>query len=152
MIQRVQSVYLALAGIFMVITLFVPWTVYSVNETLFGSFDLFQLSMNGAVFTLPVFVSVIGSVILSMVSVFLFSNRIKQMQLVRMSLLFSLIAFLSFAVLHYIAISRAGESGDVSIEYSPIVVIPLIAAVLQWMAYRAIKKDENLVKSVDRLR
>jgi len=41
---------------------------------------------------------------------------------------------------------------DVTVIWKVKVVFPLISALLAWMAYRSILKDELVVKSYDRLR
>ena len=41
---------------------------------------------------------------------------------------------------------------DVTVIWRVKVIFPLISAILAWMAYRSILKDELVVKSYDRLR
>ncbi|MFH2143632.1 MAG: DUF4293 domain-containing protein, partial [Bacteroidota bacterium] len=81
-------------------------------------------------------------------SVFLFKNRKLQMRVCTYSILliigfYGLMSFYFFKLINNL---------EVVIHYSFTSVLPMIAIVFIFMALRAIKKDEKLIKSVDRLR
>lgn len=84
---------------------------------------------------------------LALISIFLFKNRKKQFVLNRINILCNLI------ILGVLVYWRLNSSGEVEIsEKGVLVLVPLISIVFLFMANRAIRRDEQLVKSADRLR
>ena len=84
---------------------------------------------------------------MSVISIFMFKNRQNQFVLGRLNIL---INFYLLGVLLFESLNLPGET-KVS-EKGIGVFLPLIIIFLLVFANKAIKKDENLVKSVDRLR
>jgi peptidoglycan/LPS O-acetylase OafA/YrhL len=86
------------------------------------------------------------------VAIFLFRNRPRQMRFVRGTylLLLAVIAFqfiVDRSVTGYLA-----QGGTVKTQYGITFVLPIAALVLAFLAERAIRADEELVRSMDRLR
>ncbi len=88
-----------------------------------------------------------GVAALALISIFLFRNRQNQFVLNRLNIILNLF-LLGFFV--YRSLSLSGET-TVS-EKGIGMLIPVFSIVCLVLANRAIKKDEDLVKSVDRLR
>ncbi|MCQ0110546.1 DUF4293 domain-containing protein [Zhouia amylolytica] len=136
MIQRIQSLYLLMVLLVSgVLPFFLNlWTdakgmeVYASNEILYSS--LFGISA-----------------VLAVVSLFKYKNRKNQFVLNRLNMILNLF-LLGFFV--YRSLSLSGET-EVS-EKGIGMLLPIVSIVLLVLANRAIKKDEDLVKSVDRLR
>ena len=144
MIQRIQTLYLLIAtGISVgLINVFPLW------KNTGGKIDyvLNLFTDEGLVFkVIPVLFILSG--LLSVISIFLFKRRQHQFVLNRLNIL---INFFLLGVLIYLLLTLSGEA-QVS-EKGIGVVLPLAVVVLLAMANKAIKKDEDLVKSVDRLR
>lgn len=152
MIQRIQTVYLLASSTLLLVSLFFPVVSYHLGEGNVIHYDLLKLSGSDSVLSLPVFFSLLMSIILGAVAVFQFKNRIRQMQLIRAAMLFSVLTFLAFGATHYYAISSLRENNELEIAYSLTVIVPVLATVLQWMALKGVKKDDEKIKSVDRLR
>ena len=131
MIQRIQSIYLFVAAISMTLISFkVP--VYILNETLFMAQDdtkMFVLTIVGAIF--------------SLLGLFMFKNRKFQLKLIRLTILIQMIIGIRLFVLF--------NKFEVVLNNSFLFLLAftLIALI---MAYRAVKKDDDLVRSVDRIR
>ena len=144
MIQRIQSIYLLLSAIVSggLIFLFNLWKDVDGNsifaKNLLVSED-WMLKMIPILF--------IGSAILSLSSIFQFKNRQLQFVLGRLNILTNLILL---GLLVYQSLNLSGET--MVSEKGIGSALPIIVIVLQVMANKAIKKDEDLVKSVDRLR
>jgi hypothetical protein len=82
-----------------------------------------------------------------LVTIFKFKNRQTQFVLGRLNILINLI------ILGLLVVHLQSLSGETSVSEKGIgSILPLITIILLVMANRAIKKDEDLVKSVDRLR
>jgi len=135
MIQRIQSIYLLIVAMFSGIGVY-----YSTleNNKLFVGKDFDNI------YILSLFASVI---VLSIITIFLFNNRKLQFVLVRFNILINIILL---GVFGYYTQTFSGETlvSEKEIE----LVIPFISIVFLYLANKAIKKDEDLVKSVDRLR
>lgn len=136
MLQRIQTIYLLIAaGVSGGLCMYLP---YGVNK------DQVELYACGKPFLFGMF---LGSAVLSLISIFLFKNRKLQFVLGRINILLN---FILLGVFVYWSLMVSGET-EVS-EKGIGMIIPIISIVLLVMANKAIKKDENLVKSVDRLR
>ncbi|MGH1385877.1 DUF4293 domain-containing protein [Kordia sp.] len=137
MIQRIQSLYMLL--------------VAAIAGGLTFVFSLYTLEDKVEVFAKddPLYLGLfMASAALALITIFLFKNRKLQFVLNRFNILFHLILLGIFV---YRMLSVSGEIDKIS-EKGIGVVLPLISIVLLVLANRAIKKDEDLVKSVDRLR
>ncbi|MDH7444720.1 DUF4293 domain-containing protein [Aquimarina sp. 2201CG14-23] len=136
MIQRIQTIYLflvmALSG---GVSTILPYGLDQNGETLLPQNNFLVLGMFA------------GSAVLALASIFLFKNRKLQFVLGRINILLN---FILLGVFVYWSLTLSGET-EVS-EKGIGMLIPVISIVLLVMANKAIRKDENLVKSVDRLR
>ncbi|GAB5539456.1 MAG: DUF4293 domain-containing protein [Salibacteraceae bacterium] len=151
MLQRIQSLYILLALICLGIGLVLPWSSYAVNG---AEYVLTGASSNvSGVSHLPLTFALIVGIVLMIVTVILFRNRAQQMRLINITWVQIIVIVGMFALVHYRDIEALTLNGvDPELNYGLAPVLPLVAAILLWMAKRAIKKDEDLVKSVDRLR
>jgi O-antigen/teichoic acid export membrane protein len=147
MIQRIQTVYLLIALILAVLGFFFDWVVYTTDA---GS-EVLKPFSNDAVSnsTLTFLLALLSGVLVA--TIVQFKQRKQQMRNAKMSIVASLLVLTGFALDHYLNIQEIG-SAQVEMNYGFAVVLPILCAVLSWMAFKAIKKDEDLVKSVDRLR
>ena len=143
MIQRVQTLYLLLASIVSGGLIFVFNLWNTIKEKIFVV-DLFSRE----VFTLKVIPFMfIMSAILSLVTIFLFKNRKLQFVIGRIIIMINLFLL---GLLIYLSLNLSGET-TVS-EKGIGMFLPILAILLVVLANKAIKKDEDLIKSVDRLR
>lgn len=132
MIQRIQSVYLLLAGI-------ISAGLSNIFPTGHDSIGEFNTPL--------IYETMLLSGIFSIFIIFIFKNRKLQFVLGRINILLNLILLSVFV---YLSLMLPGESfiSEKGIGQ----IIPIIAIVLLVLANKSIKKDEALVKSVDRLR
>ena len=89
----------------------------------------------------------IASTLLSVIAIFKFKSRQTQFVLGRVNILLNLILLGLFI---YRLFNLPAEF--LNFEKGPAMFLPIISVVLLALANKAIKKDEALVKSVDRLR
>lgn len=136
MIQRIQTIYL-LVSVFIIGSLFI-WFPLMVDEN-----NIEILRRDEIKIIVPIFLSIV----LSFISIFSFKNRSRQMLLNRLNILSN---FVLLGVFVYSSLSLSGET--LVSEKGIGILLPLISIVALLMANKAIKRDENLVKSVDRLR
>ena len=144
MLQRIQTIYLIIATLLSgVVAFFMPFWNGS-NGALLMLMDLTQ-DENPFAKVVPFLFMLSG--LLSLIAIFLYKNRIRQINSNRLNIV---INFLLLGIIVYRLLSLPGEI-DVS-KKGIGVFIPLLVIVFLALAKKAILKDENLVKSVDRLR
>jgi cell division protein FtsW (lipid II flippase) len=137
MIQRIQTIYLLLAFLVTgVLLFFVPlWTTNNGKAFYF---------MQDQVYTI-----LLGlSTMLTIISIISYKKRQNQFVMGRLNIILNLILLGLFV---YRSLNLSGETATVS-EKGIGMFLPIVAIVLLVLANKAIKKDEDLVKSVDRLR
>jgi hypothetical protein len=136
MIQRIQTLYMLLAFLLVgVLPFFIPlW------NTAEGPFYFMQDITYTAMVGL--------NVSLLLVSILFYKKRQHQFVLNRLNMIIMLILLGLFV---YRSLNVSGGTAAVS-EKGIGTYLPLISIVLLALANKAIKKDEELVKSVDRLR
>jgi uncharacterized membrane protein len=143
MIQRIQSLYLLLVGIIAGGLTFV-FNIWSTANAKVFSLDLFAAN---SIMEKIVPILFIISALLAVVTIFMFKDRKLQFVLGRLNILTNLFLL---GVLVYLSLTLSGET---SVSEKGIgMFLPVIIIVLLVIANKAIKKDEDLVKSVDRLR
>ncbi len=137
MIQRVQTIYLLLTFVITGILPFVfpLWTTTDGKDFLFMQNQLYVI-----LFGL--------STTLTLLSIISFKKRQNQFVIGRLNIILNLILLGLFV---YHSLNLSGEAPVVS-EKGIGMFLPILAIVLLGFANKAIKKDEDLVKSVDRLR
>ena len=144
MLQRIQTIYLLLAAILSGGLVF--WLSLWSGETGLSFYVKDGLSQDNMVLKLMSFLF-FGSSVLSWLNIFQFKKRQVQFVIGRFIIL---INFILLGILIYFT---QNLSGEIFVSEKGIgLLIPLVVIVLVALANKAIKKDEELVKSVDRLR
>ena len=136
MIQRIQTVYLLAVAILTGILPF--WLVLWTD----GGGSAVYASQQ-----IPISVGLYLSALLAVVAIMRFKNRKQQFILNRVNILLHLF-LLGFFVFRSLNLSGGTAVSEKGIG----MMIPVFSIVFLALANRAIKKDEDLVKSVDRLR
>lgn len=147
MIQRIQTIFLFLAAVFMLGLLAFPMA--STPSAVQGS-----ALLDDGTYTVqdnPVLLGLfLVSGALALVAVFLFRNRILQMRLT----IFSTIAGIIGAILTVLFLWQDQKvlEASASLNDGLGAYLPLLGIAALFLAYRYIGKDEKLVRSMDRLR
>ena len=145
MIQRSQSIFLLLVVIISGVLMKVP--VYELHTftapDVVGEVTSFNIFDNTLLVILN---SAIG--VLAFISIFLYKWRNVQIRLCNIGLL---LTCLLIALLFFVADTMSSNMNQ-RVQYRYGSYLPLIELVLLFLASRAIKKDDELVKSADRLR
>lgn len=166
MIQRAQTVYLILAFLCMTLLLFFP--VFSVEVTSAES----QVVLNAVVDQqgvhgdnleaggFPLYIVYIGLALFSAACILLYKNRPRQLMITRINLIFHFLLVIGIYLFYYLGAGfveegvqqLTGEETTVIfyMEIGFFNLIPSLAFLL--LAIRGIRRDENLVKSLDRIR
>lgn len=143
MIQRIQSLWLLLSAL--IITLLSRLPIYT--GTL-GDGTVKQLMTAER---LHMMILSLLLIILPVIAIFLFKNRSGQKQLIWIHILLNLLMILFF----YVAKGAFADDQNptfVSSRYGIAVVIPVLSIILDFMAYKGIRKDEKLIREADKFR
>ena len=136
MLQRIQTIYLTIsAALLGALYLWFP-IIFSEEGTVVVRND--EPIMLGLIF---------GSILLIFISIFSYKKRKSQFVINRLNIILN---FFLLGVFVYRSLTLSGET--LVSEKGIGVFLPIISIVFLVMANKAIKKDEDLVKSVDRLR
>ena len=136
MLQRIQTIYLFIAagisaGLIFVFDLWI--TIEGVS--FFAKDEILYLGL------------FCGSALLSLIAIFMFKNRKSQFVMGRLNII------LNFILLGLFVYRSLNLSGETTVSEKGIgILLPIFSIVFLVLANKAIKKDEELVKSVDRLR
>jgi hypothetical protein len=154
MIQRIQTIYLLIAEMLIGALFFVHFGEISAKEGGIYRFDINGIYLEGIQKpemihgNLPLVILWAMSLILILVTIFLYKNRIFQMRISAISILI----LLGLSGLSYYSIWSVAKTLSGVYSLTLYFVFPVIAVVLIYMAIRAIRKDELLVRSIDRIR
>lgn len=149
MIQRIQSVYLLVVTILMVICMCSPVgsiiaSTHEISE--FGNLFITLPDGTKDYATWALFTILLVVAGLSFVTIFLFKKRMLQIRLT----IFSCVMLIGYYLTLIAYIFMLAE--DTTFSASWTVCLPFVALILNWLAIRGIGADEALVKAYDRLR
>ena len=142
MVQRIQSIYLVL----IVVCSIGVTIVLKPFKTPYPQILALNLSTQVTIFLRLITAFFIFSALMAFLSIFQYRRRKLQLLLGRIIIVINLI---SQGILIYFTLGISKEASSVK---HFIVPIPLLIIALSVMANRAIQKDEDLIKSINRLR
>lgn len=169
MLQRIQTIFMTIAAIAMVLMLFFPiWGKSQDNPNeaqaqfdyaLMNAFELRyeqrsntsdEVNLLGTQSTVLISVGAVVAAIVMLFSITRYNNRMTQ---VKLNALFSLITAATL-VGSYLYISRANQLFDPEYQGNFLLgfYLPIVAMLNNFLANRFIRRDEQLVRSADRIR
>lgn len=156
MIQRAQSIYLLMVTVLMSFLLLWPYASLSpdANEVLsFRSHAIVSLSSDTVTGilkpTLPLLMLVLITGIISLVNIFMYHHRIKQ---IRICLLNTGLLVVLMLLMVYYYYSTMHSVDPTQHAFRLPAILPVLSIILTLVAARAIHRDEMLVKSYERIR
>lgn len=152
MIQRIQTVYLLLSLILIGLMAWLPLGEIIANGDIFSfgikgvnNSQTGELIVNG--WPLLAMLAIIEMVQLAII--FGYKNRVRQMRFAT----FNILLMLGLFVVGFIFVrSSLNTIGDGAYGFKIAMSFPFVAIILNYLAIRAIGKDEALVRSIDRIR
>lgn len=148
MIQRIQSIYLLLVTGLLIASMCLPvGSLINLN----GAVSVFKplgLTM-GDTFqsTWGLFCILMLASIVAFATIFLFKNRILQIRMTIFNSLLLVGYYMAFLAFFFVL-----RSDETSFQFHWALCFPLIAIILNYLAIRAIGRDEAMVHAADRLR
>ena len=152
MIQRIQSVYLLVVTILLVVTMCQPVGSFiaadGVNASVFKPLGV-TLADGSFQSTWGMFGILLLCAIVALGTIFLFRNRMLQVRMTIFNSLLLIGYYIVAAVFWYMLKSKLGAD---SFQLGWALCLPAVCIILNYLAFRAIFSDEVKVKAADRLR
>ncbi len=147
MIQRIQTVFIFVAALLIATLYKLKFADLSVNEELFtftakGISNSSDLVFDG----LPILIFIGLIVLLHLVIIFMYKKRLRQIRMLAFTIILLLGLFGMFFYFTYAGFENAKVAFKVPVAF------PLVAIILDYLAIRAIGKDEALIRSINRIR
>ncbi len=151
MLQRIQTVYLLVVTVLLIITMCQP-----VGSFVAGDGSIYNFMSYGIVFpdgatsssSWGMLALLILSAIVSSGTIFMFKNRILQIRMTVFNSIILIGYYITFVVFMFVLKGKL----EASYQLSWALALPLVCIILNYLAIRAIGKDEFMVKAADRLR
>lgn len=154
MIQRIQSIYLLLAGIFAALAFATPCALFTSAQpdatcTLYGC-QYVTSPATEELFSYPFGVTLMTALCMALplIIIFGYKNRKRQINHVNLAMLLAVAWYAVCAAYCFAAASRTGF--EVAPSYG--LVFPALSLLALYLAKRGIKHDEALVRAADRIR
>jgi len=161
MIQRIQSIYLFIVCVMSIVGLFCNIGYYTIGgitvadftNFTFNTYDSLKEFQSAGPWALGVLLIVVS--FLSLISIMLYTKRMRQLRLTIISsilLVGYIITYAFFAYVYYEKLILFNMDAELSFRLSLMGCIPVISLILNILAIHGIRKDEALVRSLDRIR
>lgn len=155
MLQRIQSIYLFLVFVFAILFAVLP-LAYVQGDTPFMPLRLlyYNAFFGGTAFSsgwqgILLIIIWLISLVLTVFMTFQYRNRLFQIKLGKLNILFHVGLIL---VAFFFIDGLRNQIEGIEINYGAGVLFPVISLIFILMAIKAIKRDEALVRSADRIR
>lgn len=153
MIQRIQTVFLLLALVSMLLLFAFPYGNVLAESEQIISFEITgtEYPKDGEIKTysaLPLTIMIGLICFISFITILLFKKRMIQ---IRLSF-FNMVLQLGSVGMMYFFIYQANKVFGEGFSVNVLIIIPIVAMILTFLAIRNIGKDEALVRSINRIR
>jgi len=162
MIQRLQSIYLFIIVICQALLFATALATFSSYESSFNLslMGFYKLSSAGQELLINSYALIALNIVVILYTLFIifsFKNRKNQIKLVA----FNFLLLCGFVVVMFYTFDNAksfldrmfsAQEAELSTTYGIGMILPLLSLVFNFMAIKGIRKDEELVKSADRIR
>ncbi len=152
MIQRIQTIYLALAALLLGLTFAFPFATYALSQgdVIFNAYGVTDNAEEINTF-FPYYITIALSMGLALFSILQYKKRKLQITVGRFVYLL-LAVTIAFVFIDFYSLKGQFEIDSAAVSYGVSMFLPVAALPILFMANRNIRKDEDLIKSLDRLR
>lgn len=149
MIQRIQTVYLLLVVGLLITSMCAPLGYFVDNNGVAFKFTPLGVDMKDSFHdTWGILGVLVLSTIIAIATIFLYKNRILQLRMTIFNSILLIGYYFVFLAFYFVL----KENLEASYRINWALCLPVIAIILNYLAIRAIGRDEVLVKAADRLR
>lgn len=157
MIQRIQTIFLLLVIIFITLSISLPIAFYSnfIQGQQFNYSVIGYLHPTGSLTagfsSIPLLLCGVISILLALTAIFTYKKRRFQFNVSGINILVILF-YIGIIIYYFSDVITGTVTNDVKVSLKVPIVFPIIALIFNILAMLSIKKDDNLIKSLDRLR
>lgn len=145
MIQRIQSIFLLLVALAFIALFQFPFAVSDIANA--G----FLMDKDFDVYDNPVLMILAGlGAVVAIIAIFLFKNRPLQIRLTYITIIVGILLLVVAVVLFYNQTAEIFQTAQINDSVG--LYMPFLGLVFGFLAARFIRKDDKLIKSMDRLR
>ena len=150
MLQRIQTVYMLLASICMVVSLLTHLAVFTIGGEIVR-FEAMGFYLNEEIIFSTWGLFIVGNIsaILSVIIVFLYTKRMLQIRLAAINI-FMILGY--YGLIAFYIYMRNPEVNSAFQNIGVGIVTPFVAMILTYLAIRKIGADEALIRSLNRIR
>ena len=145
MIQRIQSLFLLLSRLFFSGLFLFPFANSDEATPQIFEDQMYTILDHPALLALTAI-----AILLAIASIFVFKNRNLQLKLSYINITSGFLLIILATVLLLLEGAEMGQGGEITEDFG--IGMPILGIVMTFLAIRYIKKDNKLVKSMDRLR
>lgn len=152
MIQRIQSVYLLVVTILLVVAMCQPvGNFIGADGIATNVFKPLGVALADGSFhsTWGLFSILLLSAVIALCAIFLFRNRMLQVRMTIFSSILLIGYYVAFVVFMFVL---QNDLDAMTFQLGWALCLPVVSIVLNYLAFRAIYRDELMVKAADRLR
>lgn len=147
-IQRIQSIYLLIAVILMVVFAFFPALSFELADktVLYGALESGRagsMHINPLLITLIILISV-----LAFIDIFLFKNLQRQMTVCFVDIIIGLAMLIAICVQAFVVGNREGWT----VAWQWYMLLPVLSIIFLMLAHKAMANDKKKLRDADRLR
>ena len=147
-IQRIQSVYLLIAVILMVVFAFFPALTFELADktVLYGALESGRagsLHVNLLLITLIILIS-----LLALIDIFLFKNLQRQMTVCFVDIIIGISMLIAICIQAFVVGNREGWT----VSWQWYLILPILSIIFLMLAHKAMSRDKKTLRDADRLR
>lgn len=152
MIQRIQSIWFFLAAISLLLLIIIPLVskAYSTTEVSLLVTGIYEIADGKSIKTqdfMGLFIGTIATALVALINIFAFRNRTLQKRIAIVNILLVVgLCFWMFQSAQHLEGALEGAKFEVG------TALPVLAIIFLALGIRGINKDEQLIRSADRLR
>lgn len=147
-LQRIQSVYLLIAVILMVVFAFFPALTFQLGdrEFVYGALEAGKVGVTHIDPLMLMLVILIS--LLAFIDIFLYKNLQRQMTVCFVDIIIGLAMLVAIGIQAYVIGNREG----VIVNWQYYLIMPVLAIIFLMLAHHAMSKDKKTLRDADRLR
>ena len=147
-IQRIQSIYLLIAVILMVVFAFFPALTFELADktVLYGALESGRagsLYVNPLLITLIILIS-----LLALIDIFLFKNLQRQMTVCFVDIIIGLAMLVAICIQAFVVGNREGWA----VNWQWYMLLPVLSIIFLMLAHKSMSNDKKKLRDADRLR
>ena len=147
-IQRIQSIYLLIAVILMVVFAFFPALTFELADktVLYGALESGRagsLHVNPLLITLIILIS-----LLALIDIFLFKNLQRQMTVCFVDIIIGLAMLVAICIHAFVVGNREGWA----VNWQWYMLLPVLSIIFLMLAHKSMSNDKKKLRDADRLR